>query len=347
MKILINGKFFAQRTTGVQRYARELLIALDSILPRGDIDFLLALPKDAKDVPEYKNIQVVRKNAKASIFWDQILMPFYAVSLKAFGMHICAVGPVLKPDFVFLHDAIVQRNPQWFTKKLVIWYGIVHRACARKAKKVFTVSEFSKRELTRVFKISENRLVVVGNAWEHIEKAEADGSALNRLGLSKNEFYFSLGTKAPHKNISWILNYAEKHPEETFAISGSAYGRIFGNVQLKPLPNVHFLGYLSDSEVKALMLNCKAFLFPSFYEGFGMPPLEALGVGAKIVVSDIPVMREIFGAAAHYINPQDSLHTNLNELLLQPVGDASPILEKYTWKKCAERLLESLKEVDK
>lgn len=343
MKILINGKFFAQRTTGVQRYARELLNALDAVLPRGGFEFLLAVPKDAKDVPEYKNIRVLHKGAKASIFWDQILMPLYAASSRSFGLHICAVGPILKPDFVFLHDANVQRNPQWFTKRLVLWYSLVHRACARNAKKIFTDSEFSKRELSQVFGVSENRLVVVGNAWEHIEKVQPDVSALSRFGLSKNGFYFSLGTKAPHKNISWILDYAEKHPEATFAISGSAYSRIFGNVQLKPLPNVHFLGYLSDSEVKALMQNCKAFLFPSFYEGFGMPPLEALSLGAQVIVSDIPVMREIFEDAAHFIAPY-RVDEDLDALLQEPVGDVVRILGKYSWQRCARILLEALKD---
>lgn len=343
MKILINGKFLAQRTTGVQRYARELLKALDSALPRDGLEFFIAVPKDAKDVPECRNIRIVRKRAKASVFWDQVLMPLYAMALNAFGLHICNVGPILKPDFIFLHDAVVQRNPQWFTKKLVIWYGIVHRACAKMAKKVFTVSEFSKRELGHVFGISERRIVVIGNAWEHIEQVQSDASALGRFGLPEKGFYFSLGTKAPHKNLRWIFEYAEKHPDETFAISGSAYDRIFGKVQLKPLSNVHFLGYLSDSEVKALMQSCKAFLFTSFYEGFGMPPLEASGVGAKIIVSDIPVMREIFGNVAHYIDPGDT-RVNLDELLRQPVDNPVPVLEKYSWKKCAERLLESLKE---
>ena len=93
-----------------------------------------------------------------------------------------------------------------------------------------------------------------------------------------------------------------------------------------------------------LMQNCKAFLFPSFYEGFGIPPLEAMSTGCQIVVSDIPVMHEIFGDSVHYIDP-NSADIDLKELLAQPVSSTAPILEKYSWEKSAKVLFDCLKEI--
>jgi glycosyltransferase involved in cell wall biosynthesis len=342
-KFLINGKFLAQQVTGVQRYAREILQSLDSILGECDLQISLVAPSDAKDIPDFKNIKIVKKNAKASIIWDQFLMPLYVIRERAIGIHICAVGPIFKPDVVFLHDANVYENPQWFTKKIIVWYGLVHRACAKYAKKILTVSEFSKERLKKVFKIPDDKIINVGAAWQHMLHMESDECALNKFHLTKGHFYFSLGTKAPHKNLNWVFEYAKEHLQEKFAVSGSTYSKIFGNVDTPIPPNVHFLGYLSDAEIKSLMLNCKAFLFPSFYEGFGIPPLEAMSVGAPLIVSDIPVMHEIFGDSAHYFDPHNT-NVDLDELLKQPVLSSAPILEKYSWEKSARKFLDSLKD---
>ena len=340
-KFLVNGKFFAQRTTGVQRFARELLNALDPIISKDDL--LVAIPLDAIDVPEYKNIKKLYVNTHASVFWDQVKIPLLSKKYGIPALHLCHIAPILKPDYVIIHDANVEVNPQWFTKKLVLWYTLIHWACAKWAKKIFTISDFSKKELEKVYKIPQSRIANVGNGWQHIEKIKADEKILQKCGLSRKKFYFSLGTKAPHKNLKWVFDYARKHPMETFAISGSTYNRIYGKVDTHVPSNVRFLGYLSDSEIKFLMQNCKAFLFPSFYEGFGIPPLEALSTGCPVVCSDIPVMREIFGRSVRYIDPHNT-NIDLDDLLNESVSSIAPVLERYSWEKSARKLLDFLKE---
>ena len=91
----------------------------------------------------------------------------------------------------------------------------------------------------------------------------------------------------------------------------------------------------------ALMSKCKAFIFPSYYEGFGIPPLEALSVGAKIIVSKAACLPEIYGDTAHYIDPNNP-DVNLNQLLEQPVESPERILEKYTYDNAAEQLIACL-----
>jgi glycosyltransferase involved in cell wall biosynthesis len=103
------------------------------------------------------------------------------------------------------------------------------------------------------------------------------------------------------------------------------------------------LGYVTDGEAKSLMQSAKAFLFPSFCEGFGMPPLEALSAGTpRIIVSDIPVMHEIFNDNAIYINP-NQYNYDLEQMLAGSYCDADSVLNKFSWENSAEKLLLTLR----
>ena len=97
------------------------------------------------------------------------------------------------------------------------------------------------------------------------------------------------------------------------------------------------LGYVSDGEVKALYENCKAFIFPSYYEGFGIPPLEALSCGAPVIIGRAASLPELYENCAHYIDCNNS-DVNLEEILSAPTESASVVLEKYTYQKAAESL---------
>ena len=102
------------------------------------------------------------------------------------------------------------------------------------------------------------------------------------------------------------------------------------------------LGYVSDDQVKALMQKCTAFVFPSYYEGFGIPPLEALSCGTKIIVSNAASLPEIYENTAYYINPNDT-NINLKLLLSKEVESSDKILERYQYKNAAITLCNLLK----
>lgn len=338
-KVIINGKFLSQKITGVQRYARETLNRLDSLVENLDIE--LAIAEDAKDIPNLKNIKKKILSGKASVFWEQIKLPIYIKKQNAIGVHLCHVAPIIKPDIVCIHDANVLRNPQWFTKTLVIWYGLIHSACALRAKKILTVSNFSKKELQAIFKIKDSRIENIGSGWQHIERIPYAVDTLERYNLKSKSFYFSLGTQAPHKNMKWIYQCARSNPNETFVLSGSFYNKVFKKTTESLPPNVRYLGYLSDSDVKTLMKECKAFLFPSLYEGFGLPPLEALSMGTTIFASDIPIMREIFEDSVNYIDIH-SQNYSLQSGFPNESDKKASILGKYNWQFVAEKILKTL-----
>ncbi len=119
-------------------------------------------------------------------------------------------------------------------------------------------------------------------------------------------------------------------------MAGKIYEREYGS----DLPqNVILLGFISDEDACALMKNCRAFVFPSLYEGFGLPPLEALALGAQVISSNAASLPEVLGKSVHYIDPHTS-GTDLDKLLNEPVEDAEKTLDRFSWDKSAEKLLE-------
>jgi glycosyltransferase involved in cell wall biosynthesis len=348
MRYIINGKFLSQRTTGVQRFAFEILKELDIIAK--NLDIALAIRIDATDIPEFKNIKVEQVGTHRGIIWDELELPFYIIRCKAIGVHLCFRAPIIKPDIVCIHDINQITCPSSYSLKSRIPYFLLTMWLIRKAKRIFTVSYFSMKEIN---KIANRQLVyiesIIGNAWQHLSYTVSDTSILSNLALTDREYYFTLGSLCRHKNLSWIFNTATLNPTSLFVIAGSVNRKVLSAAQNQHVPtNVKLIGYVSDSEAKTLMSNCKAFIYPSYYEGFGVPPLEALGCGCKkIVVSDIEVMHEIYSNAAVYINPYEPIGDIDEYILNYPVHmQPEDVLGKYSWVKSAHTLFNVLKEYE-
>jgi glycosyltransferase involved in cell wall biosynthesis len=176
-----------------------------------------------------------------------------------------------------------------------------------------------------------------------------DGGIFDKLPvLKEHPFYFTLGSLSLRKNLKWIVDHAELYPAELFVISGTVLKNVVPPEleKLHTLSNVISAGYLSDGEVKALMQKCKAFIFPSYFEGFGLPPLEALACGAQIIISNAASLPEIYGKCAHYIEPFNP-DIDLDRLLAEPVDSPAPLFEKYSLDRSAAQLYELLAYIGK
>lgn len=336
-KVVVNGRFFLHRITGVERYAREILAELDKIVDPGQIE--IAVPIDAKGIPKYNNIEVVKVGILHNRIWEHISFPIYIKKRKAISLNLCNVAPLSNPGIVCIHDMKIKAHPEYFSFKFILWYKILFFNEIKRAKKIITVSEFSKREIIKYYHVSPNKIVVIPNSWQHYEKIGFDKKALRKYNLHSGQFYFAMGSMDPNKNFRWIAEMAQKIPTEIFAIAGAINKQVFSEKMgfICP-PNVKLLGFISDEEAKTLMKECKAFLFPSFYEGFGIPPLEAISAGCKrIVVSDTDVMHEIFGNSVEYIG-------NERKIKIISADERKTILEKYEWKSSAKLLYKLLEE---
>lgn len=348
-KLLINGNFLNRNLTGIERFSFEVLARFDSLLKAED-DVSILISANAKFVPQYKNIKILKSKKEISSFpkWDLFEFKKACKKNKATGLSFSNTAPLGKYcGYAFIHDIYAVDFPQDFTSKkeklIKLYCKLNYKNIARNAKKVLTVSAFSKKQIQNAYKVEDSRIEVIPNGWEHFFNVKEDDSIFEKYpDLKKESFYFTLGSLQKRKNLKWIVQYAKDHSDEKFAISGKVISGLESKEisQLKNLENVTLLGYVSDEEVKALMKNCKAFVFPSYYEGFGIPPLEALSVGARIIVAKSASLPEIYGDAAVYIDAQNPC-CNLNELLENTnISDTKvkEVLEKYTYQNAAEKL---------
>jgi glycosyltransferase involved in cell wall biosynthesis len=196
----------------------------------------------------------------------------------------------------------------------------------------------------KAYNVNPNKITVIYSSWDHFKDITADFSVINNFPVLSKPFSFSLGSLSKRKNIRWILKYAAKHPDDLFAISGTSLSTLKIDELNKEIPkNIIFLGYLDDSKVKALMTKCKAFILPSYYEGFGLTPLEALSCGAQIIIAKAASLPEIYGNTAHYIDPYNT-DVELDALLNESVEKPDAILSKYSYDSSALKVYNLIRE---
>lgn len=345
-KIVFNGQFLARRMTGQERFAYETIIELDRIVGKEKIE--LVIPPNACNVPDLQNINIVKTGRLKGMIWEQISFGFYTIRNKALSLNLCSVMPIIKPGIICIHDLSYKVNPQYcknlYGKLSQIWHKIFYHLAWKFSPIIYTVSNYSKQQMVEIYKVCPEKIHVIENGWQHFKAVIEDERIFQKNSkLKKNEYFFMLGSLSPNKNLEWIYEVAEKNPNEVFAVAGNivSYGDNYKNRNIK---NVVLLGFVSDEEVKALMKNCKAFIFPSKFEGFGIPPLEALSVGAKIIVSNASCLPEIYGKSAVYIDPYNS-DVDLNELLSIPTSGEKEVLEKYSFQHSAKKIYDDLCEL--
>jgi len=347
--ILINGYFLCRKLTGIERYAIEITRRLDGFSLPGEISIIV--PGDCINIPAYNNITVIRyKKTVPHILWQMFTLQFFLICHS--GFVIMDFGNTCLPIFpgiIFLHDIYCEIFPKDFSGlrdiAACLYNRWQYRLIAKRAKIIITVSEYSKNEISKTFNIDPSKIRVVYSSADHMQSINADMSIFDDFPvLAEKPFYFSLGSLSKRKNIRWILEYAKKHPETNFTISGISLSTVKVNeLETETSPNIILLGYLDDPKVKALMKKCKAFILPSYYEGFGLTPLEALSCGAQIIVARAASLPEIYGNTVHYIDPYNT-DIDLDRLLEEPVDDPSQILQKYKYDKAAEQVYAIIKE---
>ncbi len=357
MRYVINGSFLLGSVLGVQRYAREITAQLDKLVKGKEYDVEIALPSVdsqktsvfvSKYQNMYENIRVVEIGGKAGRRWEQINFDRYVKRTGAKPIYLCnEVSLFMKNGIVVVHDIAFKTHPNFFTESgdwhEIIFRRMMYAAAFHRADAVITVSRFSKKEILSNYRLKNSDIVVAGNGWQHFKTDNIDEHVFDQYAsrVKRGNYYFYMASLAPNKNIDWILKNAQNNPESTYVIAGKSLGVSADKLKMN---NVVYVGYVSDATAKALMKYCKAFLFPSTYEGFGIPPMEALCMGAKVVVGDIPVMHEIYEDVVKYVdctNPQIKLDTIIDGWFLER-SRVAEVLNKHSWADSAEKLCECM-----
>ena len=344
--IVINGTVLCDNITGIPRYVYEVVSRLDKLLEGTGLDVRLAYRDDGRPLhlTGLKNIQVVPLHA-VRYCYNLFVLPHYLRKNHAFFVGLASDMLMTRDSAVVLHDIrplVMDTDRGFFRFKF--W---VHCLSTKWfAREVYTVSDDQRHLISDKLGIPLDKIGVTYNGWEHMNAVEPDESVFEKLpDVKKGEYFYALGSLAKHKNYKWIREVAARNTDKTFVVAGGADLAAFGKDEAdaaRDTGNVFYPGYVTDGENKALMQHCKAFLHPAVFEGFGIPPLEALSQGAPILLSNASCLPELYGDCARYFDPND-YKADLDALLAEPVSKSDKLLEKYSWDKTAAFWLEQIK----
>ena len=331
--ISINGRFLTQPLTGVQRFAREMTRALDRRIASGavphalkDVRWRLLAPGKAVDDLGLKAISVERFGSGPGHLWEQ--GPLFWRSRRDTLIGFGGSGPVLHGDqVVVIHDVTLFRHPASFGRGYRMFHGALGYLLTRRAK-IGTVSNFSRKELAEVFRVPSAGIDVIYNATDHFAGLQPDDGVIARLGLADTPFFLLVGTLKPNKNVEFAVRAFEAlGGDHKLVVVGGTDPSVFRDIAPTSKGNLIFPGRLTDEEIAALQRRAVAFVFPSLYEGFGIPPLEAMTQGCPVLAADIPPVREACGDAVRYFDP---LKTEALVEAMRTISTDAPLRRELT-----------------
>lgn len=353
MAFAINGKFTSQPVTGVQRVAYELTRAMQMRVAPGDEPEVF-VPGNAIEPGALLKRQR-RFPWLHGTLWEQITLPIAARGITL--LSLCNTNPLFKHDqVVMVHDMAVYDVPQGFSRKFRLWYRICFGLLPHTRPIVLTVSSFSKSRICHHLKIDESRVKVVMPGADHLDRIVADPAVLQRLDLKKDAYCVIVGSLDPRKNLRGALDAIarlEHLNEVKFVIVGQKNPRIFSSAGLEHLMHSRqavWAGFVSDSELKALYQNAGCLVFPSLYEGFGLPPLEAMYCGCPVIASTRTSIPEACGNAAMYCEATSAediaakIALMMSDAQLRQRYRSAGLLHarEFRWERAAQDVLEIL-----
>lgn len=345
--IIINGLAlgFAKNITGIQRACHELIYRMDKQLNEiSDLTVKYVYNVDdlnyVIDPSKLINIKAIPVKHDGKRFWKTRVL---RKIVKQENATLCCMSletVFLRNQISFIYD-IRAVTTKFDTLKFRLKYKIFMFLQKINAKYYLTDSNFQKEAIKKYQNINDNQIETLYMGYEHTESVVADYGIFDKFPmLNENDYFYTLGSLAPHKNVLWVAEVAKRNPNYIFAIAGGKDLKVWNdNVEIKGIDNLLFLGYVSDEESRALSEKCIAFLHPSKYEGFGIPPLEALCYGAKVILSNATCLPEVYENCAVYFDPDD-YEVNLKDLCNVSVADYKKICEKCSWDKSATKLIE-------
>ena len=309
MEFAVNGRFLGQQVTGVQRFGRETLREItDRCRMDGNSRMEILLPA-ANDSPSASPHPDLTRpyGCLHGHAWEQLQLPTATAGLPL--INFCNTAPIFcRNQVVVLHDVMVAAFPQNFTPAFRLWYLTMIRGYIRTGARLATVSRFSADEISRHFGVPLKKITVIPESGEHFRDVPADPGILEKHGLEPDRYFLAASSAAPNKNFTALIQAAHqlKLKDFKFVIVGGANQRVFASKSGTDFENaVVRTGYVSDGELRTLYQNAACFIFPSFYEGFGLPPLEAMSCGSPVIVARAASMPEVCGDSAVYCDPHN------------------------------------------
>lgn len=327
--ITINGKWLGSRQSGMQRYAGEVARRILSLEPSARV----IAPANAV-LPEWLPAGRVTRSRLSGVGFEQFELPWRSRGTTL--LNFAGAAPLVKRDqLVVMHDAAPARFPQTFSRRFVAWYSVMNRVLSRRARHLATVSEFSRSELVDV--LGTDRFTVAGNGHEHV------------LGLGavaeSAPYVLCIGNLTPNKNLVPVATALAADGIRVVVVGAGGASNVYAQQAGLDIPGVELAGRVSDDELATLLRGATALVFPSLYEGFGLPVIEAQALGCPVIASDSASIPEVAGDGALYfdaLRPEQavalvrSLDADTRRVLVER-GHAN--VSRFRWDSTAATLL--------
>lgn len=349
MKIAIDAQTTLGQKTGFGFYVKNLVEALVKVDPKNE--HILIKPRSEKDFPTWKRF-----------WWDQITFPNQAKKAKVDLLHQpCFSAPLFYSGKVIVtcHDLISVFFPENLPLASRLFYSRWMPYCYRKATLIIADSEHTKKDLMSLLGIPEEKIRVVHLAVSSDFKPVKNPVRLARVRAkykTTKKYLLHVGTLEPRKNLEFLVRAfalaVREGIEENLVITGKKgwyYDGLFQLVEkLNLSKRVIFTGYVEEKDLPALYSGATAFLFPSLYEGFGLPPLEAMASGVPIISSSTSSLPEVIGRAGILLPPKDEMVWAKNILkIIKDKGLANTLkalgirqAKQFTWENTARKTVE-------
>ncbi|MHC1681617.1 MAG: glycosyltransferase family 4 protein [Clostridiaceae bacterium] len=310
------------RGTGIGTYSYQLLNWFNKI--NDENEYVIFLPEDCDfDIRFKKKFQLEYIQRKGSDnFWEEVNVPNTIKDKRIDLYHVPQNGVGLPkekefPFLITLHDVIPYRMPQTCSDRYLNIFNNEIPKIVENCDGIITVSQFSKKDIIRAFNIPEDKIYVTHLAAEDIyrplQKSKSKMLVKKLYGIS-GDFILYIGGFSPRKNIIGLIEAFSKlleiYKKEIFLVIAGTKGKSYEiykqrTIDLNVENNVIFPGFIDMSHMPLIYNAAKLFVYPSFYEGFGLPPIEAMACGTPVITSNLTSIPEIVGNSALLMDPYD------------------------------------------
>ncbi len=340
MKFFINARFLTQPISGVQRYAIECSRQIKALYPHA----VFLCPPDIVHHSIAEELEAVRVGSRKGHLWEQLDLPSY---LKKQGsavlLNLANTAPLsYDNNFVVIHDLAFHHHPEWNSRLFAMWYNYMVPRIARRSAHIFTVSNTIKGELVKYYGIPESKISVTYNGV-------SERMLIKQRNVPKQKIILSVGTFNIRKNQHMLVKAFMQNSikdEYTLVLAGDR-NKVFaesGIAEDIASDRIKIYEKLTDVDLMALYQQAEVVVSLSNYEGFGIPIIEGLFFGCKILCSDIPVYRELFSNVAQFCKQNNvaDVASQLESIVTAaapPKDDVDALLMKYSYKKAAEVII--------
>lgn len=341
---------------GIGRYSYELAKEMYKL---GKIDLKIVIREEDKTIfgfAEKTDLIVAEgiKDSKSRNYYEQFKLPklIYKLYPKAIVHYPDSMAPLLAKNKVIItvHDLAFKSLKNAFTWKTVLWKNFMTNLSIKKACKIISITNFAKDEILKHYNIASDKINVVYNGFNDFSKEPIiyENISNNILRLSYKPYILTVSTISPRKNVDGLIKAFDLIKDKidyNLVIAGRngwMYQDVFELVKKLNLGDrIIFTGGINDDELKFLYKNAGIFAYVSFYEGFGLPPLEAISYGVQCIVSNKASLPEVCGQDVTYVDPYDYDDISKKLLLVSKQEGLKQYkqINKFSWMKCAEDVI--------